>query len=49
MNNKRDLISGSICGVKVQEIENLLMKKIRQLDKIVDELSKGKEIEKILR
>ena len=37
MNEKRELIKGSICGVKVQEIENPLMKNIRQLDKIIDE------------
>lgn len=43
------LITGSICGIKVQEIENPLTKKIRYLDKLVDELAKGKKMEKILR
>ncbi len=42
-------ITGSICGVKVQEIEDPLMQKIRYLDKLVDELAKGKPMEKILR
>ena len=42
-------ISGSICGVKVQEIEEPTMKRIRQLDKLIDELAKGKSMEKILR
>ena len=46
-NPKADLIKGSICGIKVQEIEDPLMKKIRQLDKLVDDLAKGKGIEKI--
>ena len=49
MNENRELITGSICGVKVQEIEHPLMKNIRQLDKIVDELAKGKAIDKIFR
>jgi hypothetical protein len=43
------LITGSICGVKIDEIEDPLMKKIRQLDKLVDELAKGRPLEKILR
>ena len=43
------LITGSICGVKIAEIEDPLMKKIRYMDKLVDELSKGRPIEKILR
>lgn len=43
------LITGSICGIKVQEIEDPLMQKIRHLDKLVDELAKGKPLEKILR
>lgn len=42
-------ITGSVCGVKVQEIEDPLMQKIRYLDKLVDELAKGKPMEKILR
>ena len=49
MNSNRDLITGSICGIKVQDLEDPLMKKIRQLDKIVDELAKGKTLEKIMR
>lgn len=43
------LIKGVICGVRVEEIEDPLVQKIRYLDKLVDELAKGKEIEKILR
>jgi hypothetical protein len=43
------LITGSICGVKIVEIEDPLMKKIRYLDKLVDELAKGRPMEKILR
>lgn len=43
------LITGSVCGVKVQEVEDPLMKRIRQLDKVVDELAKGKAVEKVVR
>lgn len=43
------LITGSVCGVKVQEVEDPLMQKIRYLDKLVDELAKGRPMEKILR
>ena len=43
------LIQGSICGVKIAEIEDPLMKKIRYMDKLVDELAKGRPMEKILR
>jgi len=43
------LIKGTICGYRIEEIENKLMKNIRYLDKLVDELSKGKKMEKILR
>jgi hypothetical protein len=43
------LITGSICGVKIEEIEDPLMKKIRYMDKLVDELAKGRSMEKILR
>ena len=46
---KAKLITGTICGVKVENIEDPLMKKIRYLDKLVDELAKGKSLEKILR
>ena len=49
LNPKRVLIKGSICGVKVELIEDPLMQDIRRLDKLVDELSKGKAMEKILR
>jgi hypothetical protein len=44
-----ELITGSICGVKIQEIEDPLMKQIRYLDKLVDEIAKGRPMEKILR
>jgi hypothetical protein len=43
------LIKGVVCGVRVEEVADPLMKKIRQLDKLVDELAKGKALEKILR
>lgn len=43
------LITGSICGVKIAEIEDPLIKKIRYMDKLVDELAKGRPMEKILR
>jgi hypothetical protein len=43
------MITGSICGVKIQEIEDQLMLKIRYMDKLVDELAKGRPMEKILR
>jgi hypothetical protein len=43
------LIKGVVCGVRVEEIEDPLMQKIRYLDKLIDELAKGKAIEKILR
>lgn len=42
-------ITGSICGVRIEEIEDPLMRKIRYLDKLVDELAKGRPMEKILR
>lgn len=43
------LISGVICGYRIEEIENPLMRQVRYLDKLVDELAKGKKMEKILR
>jgi hypothetical protein len=43
------VIKGVVCGVRVEEIENPLMQKIRYLDKLIDELAKGKTMEKILR
>jgi hypothetical protein len=49
MNPARSLISGVVCGVRVEDIEDPTMQKIRQLDKLVDELAKGKEMEQILR
>ncbi|MGA1592825.1 MAG: DUF2200 family protein, partial [Candidatus Nanopelagicales bacterium] len=49
INPKAKLITGSICGVKIEEIEDPLMKKIRYLDKLVDELAKGRPMEKVLR
>lgn len=42
-------ITGLICGVRIEEIENKLMQQIRYMDKLVDELAKGKKMEKILR
>ena len=49
MHPNRDLIKGVVCGIRVENVEDPLMKKIRQLDKLVDELAKGKAMEKILR
>ncbi len=49
MNPRRTMITGVVCGVRVEEVADPLMKKIRQLDKLVDELAKGKAMEKILR
>lgn len=49
LNPSRNLITGMICGVRVENVEDPLMKKIRYLDKLIDELAKGKAIEKILR
>lgn len=49
MNPKRTLITGKVCGVRVEEIEDPLMREIRYLDKLVDELARGKPVEKILR
>jgi len=45
----RSLITGVVCGVRVESVEDPLMKKIRYLDKLIDELAKGKAMEKILR
>jgi hypothetical protein len=44
-----DFFKGVVCGVRVEEIEDPLMQKIRYLDKLIDELAKGKAMEKILR
>ncbi len=49
LNPNAGLITGSVCGVKVQDVEDPLMQKIRYLDKLVDELAKGKKMDKILR
>ena len=49
MNPNCSLIKGVVCGVRVEEIEDPLMQKIRYLDKLIDELAKGKALEKILR
>lgn len=49
MNPSRALIKGVICGVRIEEIEEQTMKEIRYLDKLIDELAKGKKMEKILR
>lgn len=49
MHPKRSLITGVVCGVRVEDVEHPLMRTIRQLDKLVDELAKGKAMEKILR
>ena len=49
LNPNAHLITGVICGYRVEEIEDSLMKKVRYLDKLVDELAKGRKMEKILR
>ncbi|MCI9676873.1 MAG: DUF2200 domain-containing protein [Lachnospiraceae bacterium] len=49
MNPNCRLITGSVCGVRVEKVEDPMMQKIRYLDKLVDELVKGKSMEKILR
>ncbi|HDA9683321.1 TPA: DUF2200 domain-containing protein [Listeria innocua] len=49
MNPNASLITGVICGYRVEEIEDKLMQQIRYLDKLVDELAKGKKMKKILR
>lgn len=49
MNPNRELIKGVVCGVRVENIEDPMMREIRYLDKLVDELTKGKAMEKILR
>lgn len=48
-NPKRSLIKGVICGVRIEDIKDPIMREIRHLDKLVDELAKGKAMEKILR
>nr|WP_321411118.1 DUF2200 domain-containing protein [uncultured Carboxylicivirga sp.] len=49
LNTNADLIKGVICGYRIEEIENPITKQVRYLDKLVDELAKGKKMEKILR
>lgn len=49
LNPNSSLIKGVVCGVRVEDIEDPLMRKIRYLDKLIDELAKGKTLEKILR
>ena len=49
LNPHVSLITGSVCGVKVQEVEDPLMRRIRYLDKLVDELARGKAMHKVLR
>lgn len=49
MNPNRALVTGSICGIRIENIEDPLMKDIRILDKLVDEIAKGKSLDKILR
>ena len=49
MNPNRTLITGKICGIRVEEIDDPLMREIRYLDKLVDELAKGKPMEQIFR
>lgn len=49
LNPSRSLITGVICGIRVEEIKEPLMQEIRYMDKLIDELAKGKAMEKILR
>ena len=49
LNPARSLITGVVCGVRVEDIEEPLMRELRYLDKLIDELAKGKAMEKILR
>ena len=49
LNPARDQIKGVICGVRIEEIEDPLMREVRYLDKLVDELAKGRPMEKVLR
>lgn len=49
LNPNAALITGSVCGVRVQDVEDPLMQRIRYLDKLVDELAKGRPMEKVLR
>ena len=49
LNPHADLITGVVCGVRVEDVEDPLMRRIRYLDKLVDELARGKAMEKVLR
>ena len=49
LNPKAELITGVICGYRIEDIENTLTRQARYLDKVIDELAKGKKMEKILR
>src|SRR5262245_14884818 len=49
LNPARELITGTVCGVRVETIEAPLMREIRYLDKLIDELAKGRKMDKILR
>ncbi len=49
MHPNRTLVTGTVCGVRVEEVEDPLMRDIRRLDKLVDELAKGRAMDKILR
>lgn len=49
LNANRDKITGTICGVRIEQIEDPLMREIRYLDKLVDEIARGRPMEKILR
>jgi hypothetical protein len=49
MNENRSLITGTVCGVRVENVEEPTMREIRYLDKMIDELARGKKMEKILR
>ncbi len=49
LNPNAALITGSVCGVRVENVDNPLMQRIRYLDKLVDELAKGRPMEKVLR
>ncbi|HYD14578.1 MAG TPA: DUF2200 domain-containing protein [Allosphingosinicella sp.] len=49
LNPNRELITGTVCGVRVETIEEPLMRELRYMDKLIDELAKGRKLEKILR
>ena len=49
LNPKRELIKGTVCGVRIENIEDPMMREIRYLDKLIDELAKGKSMDKIMR